>query len=507
MSSLKKAAIWTTGLALLLKLSGFLRESIVAKEFGASDSTDGYFLAFSFITLVVAMIATGFNNVFLPLYIKRRKDGTDPTDQNANALLNWTVLLFVGVSVVGWFGASWLVPLIYPNMSQGAEAIAIEMTEVFFIFMVFIALAGLLESYLQSRRIFVPTLVSKLLATLMAAVFALLFSDIWGIYSLAYGFVFGTVVGAAIQVFYLIRSNYSWAPSLQMESDFRKAFLILIVPSLLNSVVGQVNLFVNKAFASGTGLTGAVTYLNNSQLIVSIPNAIYAATLAAIIFTLMSEQTDNIAKFKDTVFRGMEISFVTLVPITVGLLVVGDAVVQFIYERGKFTNMDTDYTYAALLLYLPIIVFQGMQLILSKSMYARGKTAVVFRISVTTIAVNFLLNWLLVDKYGYTALAFAASVVSIYYFTVSMIVVYKDLGIDQFKRFANMAWRVLIPATLMGVAVWGAKILLGASDWYSLIQLAVLVPIGIVVYAGALRIIYPAGFKRFLGLLQRGKKE
>lgn len=505
MSSLKKAAIWTTGLALLLKLSGFLRESVVAKEFGASDATDGYFLAFSFITLVVAMIATGFNNVFLPLYIKRRENGTDTSDTNANGLLNWTVLVFTGVSVAGWFSARWLVPLVYPKMSPGAEAIAVEITEVFFIFMVFIALAGLLESYLQSRRIFVPTLVSKLLATLMAAVFALLFSDMWGIYSVAYGFVFGTVVGAAIQVFYLIRSNYSWKPTLRMESDFRKAFLILIVPSLLNSVVGQVNLFVNKAFASGTDLSGAVTYLNNSQLIVSIPNAIYAATLAAIIFTLMSEQTENLAKFKDTVFRGMELSFVTLVPITVGLLVVGDAAVEFIYERGRFTEADTAYTYAALLFYLPIIIFQGMQLILSKSMYARGKTAVVFRISVTTIAVNFLLNWLLVDDYGYTALAFAASVVSVYYFTVSMIVVYRDLGMDEFKRFAAMAWRVLIPAAGMGGIVYGAKLLLGAGDWHAILELAVLVPLGAVVYAVLLRVVYPAGFKRFLGLARRSK--
>ncbi|HSP22986.1 MAG TPA: lipid II flippase MurJ [Planococcus sp. (in: firmicutes)] len=503
MSSLKKAAIWTTGLALLLKLSGFLRESIVAKEFGASDATDGYFLAFSFITLVVAMIATGFNNVFLPLYIKRRKNGTDTADTNANALLNWTVLLFVAVSIIGWFSSRSLVPFIYPNMSAGAEKIAVEMTEVFFVFMVFIALAGLLESYLQSRRIFVPTLVSKLLATLMAAVFALLFSDMWGIYSVAYGFVFGTIVGAAIQIFYLIRSDYSWKPALRMESDFRKAFLILIVPSLLNSVVGQVNLFVNKAFASGTGFEGAVTYLNNSQLIVSIPNAIYAATLAAIIFTLMSEQTDNLAKFKDTVFRGMEISFVTLVPIAIGLFVVGDAVVAFIYERGAFTEEDTANTHLALLFYLPIIIFQGMQLILSKSMYARGKTAVVFRISVTTIAVNLLLNWLLVDKYGYTALAFAASVVSVYYFTVSMIVVYKDLGMDQFKRFLAMSWRVLIPAALMGLAVYGAKLGLGATEWLPIIQLAVLVPIGIVIYAASLRVVYPTGFKRFIGLARR----
>src|SRR5690606_20787363 len=152
----------------------------------------------------------------------------------------------------------------------------------------------------------------------------------------------------------------------------------------------------------------------------------------------------------DTLFLGMEISFVTLVPISVGLLVVGDALISFIYEGGAFTAQDADYTYMALLFYLPIIIFQGMQLMLSKSMYARGKTAVVFRISVTTIALNFLLNWFLVEDYGYLALAFAASVVSVYYFTLSMIVVYKDLGMQEFKRFLSMAVRVIIPAAAMG---------------------------------------------------------
>lgn len=504
MSSLKKAAIWTTGLALLLKLSGLLRESIVANEFGASAATDAYFLAFSFITLVVAMIATGFNNVFLPMYIQRRKQGTDLTDQNANGLLNWTMILFAAISIAGWSFSEKFVPVIYPNMSDATRPIAIEITEVFFIFMTFIALAGLLESYLQSRRIFVPTLVSKLLATLMSALFALFFSDIWGIYSLAYGFVVGTIIGALIQLYYLKRSDYKWKPTLRMESDFTKAFVILIVPSLLNSVVGQVNLFVNKAFASGT-IDAAVTYLNNASLLVSIPNAIYAATLAAIIFTLMSEQTDDDAKFKDTLFRGMEISFITLVPIAIGLWVVGDAAISFIYERGAFTAADTESTYAALLFYLPIIIFQGMQLILSKSMYARGKTAIVFRISVTTIALNFLLNWLLVDDYGYTALAFAASAVSVYYFAVSMIVVYKDLGMTEFKRFMATAVRILIPSIIMGAVVWGAKQLLGADEWYSLVQLGVLVPIGIIVYVVVLRVVHPAGFNRFLGLAKRRK--
>src|SRR5690606_28111401 len=86
MSNLKKAALWTALLALMLKVSGFIRESIVAKEFGASHETDAYFLAFGFITLIVAMISTGFNNVFLPMYVKSRTGNPEHSDRNANAL-------------------------------------------------------------------------------------------------------------------------------------------------------------------------------------------------------------------------------------------------------------------------------------------------------------------------------------------------------------------------------------------------------------------------------------
>ncbi|WP_203248495.1 murein biosynthesis integral membrane protein MurJ [Sporosarcina beigongshangi] len=503
MSRLKKTALWATALALLLKVSGFVRESIIANEFGVSFETDAYFLAFPFITLVVAMISTGFNNVFLPMYVKSREAGTNASDRNANALLNWTMFIFIGISVAGWFGAPYFVPLIYRGIEPETAIIAVQMTQIFFAFMTVIALSGLLDSYLQSRRIFVPSQVSKLLATMMAALFALLFSEQWGIYSLVYGFIAGTLVGVFIQIYYLVRSDYTWRPEFKMEDAFRKAFIALIIPSLLNSVVGQINLFVNKAFASGTG-DGSVTYLNNSSLIISIPNAIYATTLAAIIFTLMSEQTTNREKFKDTFFRGMEISLVTLLPIAVGLLVVGDAAIAFIYERGKFTATDTANTHLALLLYLPIIVFQGMQLILSKSMYARGKTAVVFRISVTTIVLNWLLNWLLVDKYGYPALAISASVVSVYYFAVSMVVVYRDLGMAEFKRFTRMSLRVVGPAVVMGLAVWGLKVVTGATEWAAILQLAVLVPVGVAVYAVMVRLFYREGFNRFVGLLRRG---
>ena len=346
MSGLKKTAIWITLLALVVKLSGFLRESIIARQFGANEYTDGYLLAFSFITLVIAMISGGFNNVFLPLYVKYRKDNPEETERNANGIMNATALIFFILTITGYFFVPTFVPFIYGSMTPETEKIAVEITQFFFLFLTAIALNGILDSYLQAKRIFIPSQISKLLATLMGAVFALLFSDQWGINSLAYGFIFGTLLGTILQLYFLHKSEFHWKPTLKVEHDFRTTFIVLLVPSLLNSVVGQINMFVNKMFASGT-IGGAVTYLNNASLLVSVPHAIYGTTIAAIIFTLLSEQVDQPKKFQQTFLMGMQVSLVTLMPIAVGLWLVGEAAISFIFEGGAFTAEDTHNTYMA----------------------------------------------------------------------------------------------------------------------------------------------------------------
>ncbi|MDF1510260.1 murein biosynthesis integral membrane protein MurJ [Robertmurraya sp. DFI.2.37] len=502
MPSLKKSALLITLLAIVLKLSGFLRESIIARQFGATEYTDAYILAFSFITLVIAMISGGFNNVFLPLYVQNRKEKPVETEQNANGVMNLTFLIFLVVTVGGYFLVPYFVPFIYGDMSPTTEEVAISITKFFFLFMSAIALNGILDSYLQGRRVFVPSQISKLLATLMGAVFALLFSERWGINSLAYGFIFGTILGSVIQFYYLHRSGYKWSPTVKVEKEFGKAFLVLLVPSLLNSVVGQINMFVNKTFASGT-IDGAVTYLNNASLLVSIPHTIYGTTIAVIIFTLLSEQVDNLKKFQSTVFMGMQISLVTLMPVAVGLFLVGEQAISFIYERGKFSAEDTHATYIALVFYLPMIVTQGLQYIISKSMYARGKTAIIFRVSVTTIALNILLNWLFVKPFGYPGLALSSAFVSLYYLTVTTFIVYKDFDRSEAIKLFNLIIRVLIPTLIMAVPLYMIQKITPIGELYSLVQLLILIPLGVVLYVVGVYIFYREGFTRLLGIVKK----
>ena len=501
MASLKKAALWSTLLAIFVKFSGFIRESIIARQFGANEWTDGYLLAFSFITLVIAMISGGFNNVFLPLYVKNQHKNPEGTEKNANGIMNATVLIFLVVTIIGFFFVPYFVPFIFGAMSTETERIAVEITQFFFLFMTFIALSGILDSYLQARRIFVPSQIAKLLATFMGALFAILFSKTWGIHSLAYGFIVGTILGTLIQLSYLFKSQFKWIPTLKVDKEFRSAFFILLLPSLLNSVVGQINMFVNKIFASGT-IDGAVTYLNNASLLVSVPHTIYGTTIAVILFTLLSEQVNDQKKYQNTFFMGMQVSLVTLMPIAVGLWLVGEAAISFVFEGGAFTAEDTHNTYRALLFYLPIIVAQGLQYIVSKSMYAKGKTSTVFRISATTILLNILLNWWFVKPFGYAGLAITSSVVSVYYLTISIMFVYRDFEPGEIKRLLTLFVKVLLPTMMMAVPLWFIKTFI--SEWNALIQLSILVPLGVGLYAVGLYVFYREAFVQLRRMVSRG---
>lgn len=504
MSGLKKTAILMTLLAIVVKLSGFIRESIIARQFGANEYTDGYLLAFSFITLVIAMISGGFNNVFLPLYVKHWKQDRIETDRNANGIMNITFLLFLIVTLGGYFFVPDFVPFIYGAMSPETEKVAVEITQFFFLFLAVIALNGILDSYLQAKRIFVPSQIAKLLATLMGVAFALLFADRWGINSLAYGFIVGTLLGVGLQIYYLNKSEFHWKPTLKVDHEFRSAFLVLLVPSLLNSVVGQVNMFVNKMFASGT-IEGAVTYLNNASLLVSVPHSIYGTTIAVIIFTLLSEQIEEPKKFQQTFFMGMQVSLVTLMPIAIGLALVGDAAISFIYEGGAFTEEDTRQTYMALLYYLPMIVTQGLQYIVSKSMYAQGKTSIVFRISVTTILLNVFLNWLLVKPFGFTGLALTSSLVSVYYLGVTILFVYKDFNRGEFPKLISLFIKVLLPTLVMAVPLWGVKEFTSITELPALVELGLLVPLGVLLYGAGLYVFYREAFYQVLRVARRKK--
>ena len=138
-------------------------------------------------------------------------------------------------------------------------------------------------------------------------------------------------------------------------------------------------------------------------------------------------------------------------------------------------------------------------------MYARGKTAIVLRISITTIVLNLVFNWLLVGPFGYPGLALTSSLVSVYYLGVSTFVVYKDFDASERVRLAKLFARVVLPTLVMAIPLYLIKQFTPISELYSLIQLGILVPLGVVLYVAGVYLFYREGFRQLLGILRKKK--
>lgn len=504
MSQLKKAAFWTLLLSIILKFMGFVREAIITKEFGASFATDAFYLSFGFVTLAIALTSSGFNNVFLPLYNEEKKKDAIQSEANANALLNGAIVLFIGLSIMGWLFTEQIVTLFFRKMLPTTYQYTVELTRLSFLFLTFVALSSILDSYLQARRIFVPSQFAKLSMTLFAAVFALLFNNSLGITSLVYGFGVGAILGTGVQFYYLMKSGFEWSLRFTLEPTFKKNFFLLLLPALMHSAVGQINLFIDRSFASNT-VEAAVSYLNNASLIVSIPHAILGTTVIAILFTLLSEQQQDEQAFGQTVLFGMNIMSLVLLPLVAGFLVLGPAFVAFVYQRGEFTAIDTARTVTVLNYYLPFLLFQGYQLMLAKTVFALQKTTTILKISTSTIVINWILNYVLVDRFGYPALAVSTSIVTFYLFLMTFIVVIRSVQQPLFGPLLMSFIRISLASIGMSVSLYFILKTTGGLQLQPLFQLVIYTPSGIFLYLGYLWLVARPHFYSLIAFLKRAK--
>ena len=501
MATLKKAGLITLILSLVLKFAGFIREGVLADKFGASALTDGYLIAFSLITLVVVMTSDGFNSVFLPLFTQGKQENETESYKTASSLLNNGILILLSCSVILYFAIPNFLPIVFSDVNTQTLETSIEVMQFFVVFLSLISVNGMLESYLQSFRSFIPTQISRLLATLMSAAFGLFFTGKFGIYSLAYGFVFGILMGTIIQIISLKRCGFKYYFLFKIDKVFLKSFIVLFFPAILSSIVGQINVMVDKVFASGT-IEGAVTYLNNSSLIVSIPQAIYATTIVAILFTLLSEQVSDQKKFQDTLHRGLKITIITLMPMTLGVIILGSVLISIIYQRGLFNASDTEMTYHALLVYSPLILVQGIQYVILKAMYVKRKTKKIFSLSLYTIFLNITFNYIFIKYFGYLGTALSTAMLAVFFLLATSISLYKDLDEGEWKKSLLVIIKVLPASIIMGSVVFILKEFV-LQGFPALLILLITTLFGVGVFFLALLITYRDGFMEVINLLPK----
>ena len=206
--NLLRAASLISVLTLASRITGLVREQLVAALFGASSLTDAFQVAFRIPNLLRRLFAEGaFSQAFVPvLAAARARDGDEATHALINAVATVLLWSLIATCVLGVLGAPLLVWLLGAGLPADGREAAIVMTRWMFPYIGCMSLVALAAGILNTwKRFMVPAATPVLLNICVIAAGWLLVPrlEAWGyqpIYGLAIGVMLGGVLQLAVQV-------------------------------------------------------------------------------------------------------------------------------------------------------------------------------------------------------------------------------------------------------------------------------------------------------------------
>ena len=487
------------------RVLGLVRDQLLAFLFGAGNAMDAFNVAYRIPNLMRDLFAEGaMSSAFVPTFTQRlAADGKSAAWKVGNQLINALVVVTGILVLLGIIFAeplTWLLAGSYADV-PGKLELTVTLTRILLPFLTLVAVAAAVMGMLNSlNRFFTPAL-SPAMFNVGIILSAVAFVPIMGrigmepIVGIAVGAILGGLGQIVVQLPALYREGFRYRPVLNPGDPDLREILRLIGPGTLAGAAVQINLLVNMVLATGEG-TGAVSWLGYAFRVMYLPIGLFGvsiatATLPAVSRHAAQEQLDGIRR---TVSSALRMMLILNVPAMVGLIVLADPIVELIFERGSFLPPDTSFTAAALCFYAPGLIGYSAVRIAVPCFYALKNSFTPMLISVLAVALNIMLNLILVRFMGFRGLALGTSIASLVNAALLLLLLRRRLGGLDLGRVATTASRIALAAAFMGGTVWVAhgqlvEFVSGTGLIARLIQVFGSIGGGLVVLLGAAKLL------------------
>ena len=468
--NLLRAASLVSLFTLASRITGLLRDQIIAASFGASALTDAFNVAFRIPNLLRRLFAEGaFSQAFVPILAEARtRDGDAATRTLIDAVatvLFWTLLF---TCVVGVVGAPLLVWLMASGLERHQEAVV--MTRLMFPYIGFMSLVALSAGILNTWKHFTVPAATPVLLNLSIILAAWLGSP-WlqslgmqPIYALAGGVMLGGVLQLGVQVPALRRMavvpRIALTPSALREAwRFPGVQRVLrqMGPAVLGVSVAQLSLLINTQIASHQG-TGAVSWLFYADRLMEFPTGLLGVALGVVLLpqlTAAKARGDG-ATYSALLDWGLRLTVLLALPCAVALMVFPVPLVSVLFQHGAFGANDVAQTVRALMGYGVGLVGLIAVKILAPGFYARQDLRTPVKIGITVLVLTQLMNLAFVPRLGHAGLALSIGLGALVNATWLLIGLLR-LGVYQPEPgWLKFGLKVLLGCGLMGAALFYA---------------------------------------------------
>jgi putative peptidoglycan lipid II flippase len=415
--SLLRAAASVSGMTLLSRITGFVRDTLIAVLFGAGALTDAFFVAFRIPNLLRRLFAEGaFSQAFVPVlgeYRTRRGDA-ETRVLAGKVLAVLSVALFIA-TLVGIIAAPLVVYATASGFSGDADkfALTVQMLRICFPYIFFISLvsfaAGLLNTYGSFKApAFTPALLN--LALIAAALWLAPHLE-RPVVALAWGVFAGGVAQLLFQVPFLRHVRMLPRPIWDPRDAGVRRILKLMAPAALGVSVAQVSLVINTQIASHLG-DGPVSWIYYADRLMEFPSAMLGVALGTVLLPSLVRlhSVDDRPAYSRLLDWGLRVTLLLAVPAAVALALLSVPLISTLFWHGdQFTRHDVIMTRHALIAYAAGLTGIILVKVLAPGFYARQNIRTPVRVAIATLVVTQACNAVFVPWIAHAGLALSIS--------------------------------------------------------------------------------------------------
>ncbi len=486
-----KATLLIAFFNLMSKVLGLVRESVIARLFGASMYMDAYQMALKMPNMLFFIVSGALATVIIPVFTEYASRGEEQEAWKIFRTVMFVItLFFFAASVVGVIGAPLIVKMVAPGFKGATQALTIELSRIILPLMIFAGLASLFANLLNANKIFGLPAFSNSVNNVIIILAAFVLGKPYGIHGLAMGTVLAMAAMALVQCPALYKAGFRFTPAVDLKHPGVKKTYYLALPSLLSISVNQANVYIAAVLASWLPV-GSVSALNFADKLIQFPVSLFVLALGTAVFPTLAGQAaggDGEA-LSNTLLRSMRVIILGIVPASVGLMTLSQPIVTLIYKGGAFDQRAVEMTAAALFLYSIGLVGQAGGILLTRGFYSMQDTRTPLKLGVITVLINLGLSLALIGFLQHAGLALANSLANLAYMALLLFFLGKKVPVLRRGGLFRFTLGVLAAAVLMAATSYLVNTLLtslvvGVTGL--VIQVGLSITAGIVVFIAAI---------------------
>lgn len=451
---MKSVAILLMIISALSKVMGFLREMVFSYFYGTSAVKDAYVIATSVPGLIVSFVGTAITIGFIPVYARIVSEKSEKeANLYASKILNMLfVIITIAIVIIQIYPVGF-VKLFASGFSGETLAMTVSFLRLVIFTVYFTVFFSIFQGFLNSHDVFIPSVVAPFMMNTVVIVFTII-AGLYNTMLLPFGFFLGYLAQLLFLGPVLRKYKFKYTPDFQFKDRNVQLFVQLAAPMMLAIVASNIGTIIDKNIASNIAV-GGISSLEYADRLVNMVQMVLITSIATSIYPTLSKMgvQKEYGKLKELASNNLTVIIGLILPAVVGLMMLNESIVTFVYGRGEFGQDSINMTSGALFFYAPLLIGLGITDIFNRVFYSLEDTRTPVLLSITAIGVDIVLNIVLSRFMGLNGLALSTSIGRAVNAVLLYALLRKKIGGIGLRRVSGKIIKIILSTTIMAVLI------------------------------------------------------